>query len=171
MQIPQKLFQFDELKTLIIISGSHEVRYVSAFDGEAMELGDYRVEKIKYSDKEGYFLRRAFGRVLGSGSVYEPKNKQEIVEFLSEFENKTAKAISSISPKNIILMTPDYMENKIKEKLSKAEKENILMTIHGNYVNKKLPAILKIVSKKMEKKKPPVMTSPEAQKILDKGNT
>lgn len=169
MKIPQDLPQFSLRKTLIIVTGTHEVCYISAYEGEAVELHDYKVEKITYSDREGHFLRRAFGFVLGSGSVYEPKKERHLIEFLSEFELQTKKVVRAVEPEEIILLAPNHIENQVKEKLSPKDKEIVSLSIHGNYIKKDVPAILKIVDKKLKEKQPTTPISEEAQKILNKG--
>jgi predicted metal-dependent hydrolase len=170
MKIPQDLPQFSLRKTLIIVTGTHETCYISAYQGEAIELHDYKVEKVTYSDREGHFLRRAFGYVLGSGSVYEPKKEQQIIEFLSEFETHTKKVMRAIEPEDIILLAPSHIANQIKEKLSPKEKDIVSLSVHGNYIKKDTPTILKIISKKLNEKYPTTPISEEAQKILNKTN-
>lgn len=169
MKIPQELPQFSLRKTLIIVTGTHETCYISAHKGEAVELHDYKVEKITYSDREGHFLRRAFGFVLGSGSVYEPKKEKHLFEFLSEFESQTKKVLKAVEPENIILMTPNQIENQVREKIPPTYKGAVSLTVNGNYTKSNVPDILTIIGKKLNKSQPIIPISEEAQKILNKG--
>lgn len=169
MQIPRDLPQFSLRKTLIIVTGTHEGSYISAYKGEAIELHEYRVEKITYSDREGHFLRRAFGFVLGSGSVYEPKKERHMMEFLSEFEKQTKKVLFAVDPEDIILIAPDYAEKQIIETFPLKDREKISLTLSGNYMKKDIPEILKMIGKKLGEQQPTTPISEEAQKILNKG--
>lgn len=167
MKIPQDLVQFDNRKALIIVSGAQEARFLLAHDGQLEELHDFKVEKITYSDREGHFLRRAFGRVLGSGSVYENKKERQTIEFLSEFKKHFKKVLTTLKPKEIIICAPDYIEPKITEVASK--KHEVKQVLHGNYTNDKLVDILKIITNKEKEASPTAPASEEVQKILNKG--
>ena len=171
MQIPQDLPQFKEQKTLIIVSGTHEARYMLAHQGNIEDIDQFKKEKITYSDREGHFLKRAFGRVFGSGSVYEQPKERELIEFAEEFEKHTKKVISSTDPDSVILASPDYAENIILGKMSNDSKDKILLTLKGNYYKMSIPDILERIKKEMEKNTPPEIMSEEAKKILEKGRS
>jgi stalled ribosome rescue protein Dom34 len=169
MQISKNLPQF-ESKTLIIVSGIHEAHYFTAHQGSIEEIHKFETKKITYSDREGHFLKSAFGKVFGSGSVYERPKEQELIEFAGEFEKQSKKLIEQTKPENIILACPDYAENLITNRLSKDARDKINLVINGNYHKIDAVKLLKIIQKEQYRKKPSTeVISEEAKKILKKG--
>lgn len=169
MKIPQQYPQFDEKKTLICVLGTQEARFILADKGTLSELDQFKIEKPAYSDREGFFMTRAFGRIFGSGSVHEPKKQQKFVEFGTELEKKYKKLVISTGPDQLILTYPDYVEQVVKDKLPHSFKGRIFMELKGNFYKEDPLEILKKIQSKMGERIPTGPMSDEAKKILERG--
>lgn len=171
MQIPQQYPQFEEKKILICVMGTQEARFILAHKGILSELDQFKIEKPVYSDREGFFMTRAFGRIFGSGSVHEPKKQQKFVEFGTELEKKYKKLVISTGPDQLILTYPDYVEQVVKDKLPHSFKDKVRMELKGNFYKEDALEILKKIQSKMEERAPAEPISDEAKKILEKGES
>lgn len=167
MQIPKEFPQFKKEKFLVVVTGTHESRFIEAHDGKITELLDMRLEVPKYSDREGHFLRRAFGKVLGSGSVYDDTKNKEMKDFLRSFKKRIKKVIEATNPNKLILLAPDYAKKTIRENLPK--KPPLTLTINGNFTKNSLEDILNKISEQTKDRSGVEPISEEARKILEKG--
>ncbi|MDP3953918.1 MAG: host attachment protein [bacterium] len=97
MQIPQQLPQFEDEKTLLIVSGNQSGLFYIAQNGMIEKINEMSIETPKYSDKEGFSSNRSTNMgVISSGSSTETDkhvvwNKfiKEASEYISELHKKS----------------------------------------------------------------------------------
>lgn len=134
MKITKKLHQFTDEKALIIITGAQEADFHIASDGEINKIDSFRLEKIHFSDDEGFFGRSGDGgKVASSGSVKEPPKEKYRKEFSKELKTHIKEIQSKNKITGIYLFTPDYLVNIAKEAMPKDLQEKIKFTAKGNY--------------------------------------
>lgn len=176
MKITNKLPRFNIKKGLFIVTGKIEAQFHLAKEGEINEIDSIKIEKPKYSDREGYF--ESGGKNSGgelenykSGSVYEDKNEVIKRELISELKEKLKSIIKKYEFDSIYLFSPDYMIGDIKKSLNKNILSKIEKSYTGNF-NKMHPfKLLEKIDEEIENKikdqrgKP---RSEEERKILKK---
>jgi len=171
MKISEKLPQFIEDRTLLIVTGQQSAAFYMAYKGEINEIKKMRIENPKYSDKEGFFTRSGFGKRFGSGSVYEPKNLKTKKEFLREFEETMEDIARTDGVDKIYIFTPGYYASNIKERIPDSMNNLIEQTYMGNFLKLKPFKLLEIIKEKRTSKKERrdrSIVPSKAKKILDK---
>lgn len=134
MKITKKLHQFKDEKALIIITGAREADFHIASDGEIDKVDSFKLDKIHFSDNEGFFGRSGNGgKVASSGSVREPMKEEYRKEFLKELKSHIKELQSKNKITSVYLFTPDYLINISKESMTKEMQKKIKFTAKGNY--------------------------------------
>ncbi|PIR58106.1 MAG: hypothetical protein COU71_00345 [Parcubacteria group bacterium CG10_big_fil_rev_8_21_14_0_10_38_31] len=134
MKITQKLHQFTGEKALIIITGAQEADFHIASDGEVNKIDSFKLEKIHFSDDEGFFGRAGNGgKVASSGSVKEPLKEEYRQEFLKDLTTHLESIESNQEITDVYLLTPDYLYKMVEEAMSKKLQNKIKLTVKGNY--------------------------------------
>lgn len=168
MRISQKLPQFKDRRTLIIVAGKVEAKFIEAYNGEIRELTHCKSSKPDYSDNEGYFETRGRGFWLGSGSVREVDDDDLINHFMVLFK-KTINELSHGSVfDSIFILAPTRTLKPIQEVLPDQLARKISFTKEGNYTKEHFFDILSIINQEYQNNRV-VPISEEAEKILKKG--
>ncbi|MFW5888132.1 MAG: hypothetical protein ACOCVY_00245 [Patescibacteria group bacterium] len=172
MRIEQKLPQFSDQKTLIIVTGRQEAVAYIALNGEIKEKERLEVEDPGYSDREGFFM--SSGGTAGTykaGSVYKENITQNLTkQFLNQLQEKVKNLVKKEKAETIYLFCPDYMKKEIMSKFPKALKKDIQTIRSGNYIGSHPFVLLEYIKKEGEKKKEKTVTpiKEKAMKILKK---
>jgi hypothetical protein len=166
MFISQKLFQFSK-KSLIIVAGRRKADFYQAFNGEIDKKDSIEVENPKHSDNEGFFMRLGKGKFFGAGSVLEINNEEVDKKFIREVKEKTEDFFIRNQIQEIYLFASDYVKKNLPLHLSRDIQEKISLTIEGNYLKSHPFDLIKKINKKIENKKPRLI-SEAAMKILRK---
>ena len=131
MQIRQELPQFKNKFTFLLVSGKEHAVIYKANNSNIKKISEIRVEKEKYSDKEGHFKRSGNRKVISSGAVYEDINKEHrLKEFIEEITKQFNK-FKKID--EVYCFYPPYMKNRLKQVVEKFSSKNIY--IKGNYTD------------------------------------
>jgi len=134
MKISQKLHQFTDEKALIIITGAQEADFHIASDSEIDKIDSFKLEKIHFSDSEGFFGRSGGGGETGvSGSIKEPPKEEYRQKFLKELTAHLKDIEGKQEITGVYLFTPDYLINMVKDTMSKELQGKIKFTAKGNY--------------------------------------
>lgn len=166
MKISKKLPQFDREKALFVVAGKQEAKFYLVFRGGIKEIDSFKIEKPRYSDREGWFKRRARGFVMGSGAPLEPKKQKIIKDFLKELERRTKKIFSGDRFESVYLFSPHYLLARVKKALPGRARKKLKLTVDGEYYFQHPFLLLEKIAKKTEKKKKPKRE--EARKLLEK---
>jgi len=163
MKISENLPQFNNQKALFIVAGKQEAVFYFVADSQAEELKRIRLHKPKYSDKEGYFQRKGRGRIFGSGSVLETKNRKLRKDFIKELNNNLQDILGKRDVEEIYLFSPSHMMKSIKKSLPASAFKKLKQSYKGNYCE---AHIFKILKKLEAKPKIIIPKSKEALKLL-----
>lgn len=167
MKLPQKLSQFKDKSSLLLVSGKQEMVIYKVIDDEIIEEKHFKIPNPSYSDNEGHFKVRSQGKVIRSGNVREVDDHEIIVKFKNELLKNLKKINKNFD--QVLISVPAKIKNEILDVLPRPIKEKVIKTIIGNYCS--FPPI-EILSKFLDKKKDSkkVIKNPEAKKILKKSN-
>lgn len=134
MKISEKLPQFEQARTLLVVSGEAGFVAYLAFKGEIEETASFRIDPVRYSDKEGFTQRSGHGRVFASGSSLEqPKEKERKEFFLGLHEHLKPSSLGRVD--ECILFAPGYIAEEVKEHLPFKLQRCLKKTVDGNFVN------------------------------------
>lgn len=134
MKISEKLPQFEKERTLLIVSGNEGAILYVAHKGEIEEASSFRVEPVRYSDKEGMTMRSGHGKVFARGSsLQEPKEKIR-KEFFLELEARLS-AMLDKGIESCVLLAPRHTAPDIASHLPQFFKERLTKTLEGNFVS------------------------------------
>lgn len=143
MQISEKLPQFEDTPTLLIVAGGQTARFFFAEDGMIDELDMFTIENPKYADREGHFQRSAHGEVYGSGSVYEKDDNAIKNEFYRALQN-TLETMSKKHPfDEVILCAPPHSIKETEEHIQPQFRDRITQRITGNFTQEHPTELLK----------------------------
>lgn len=163
MKITAKLPQFSDLRALFIVTGRQEAVLYIAHKGQITKKSTIIVEGAKYTDREGFSLRSGHGRVLSSGSAYEPLQAQKKRDFLKVFKTEMAKFLKANPCDVIYVFSPNYAISEVKKTLPATAQKMVKFTRQGDYFKEHPFALIEM----LVKNKPTVIpTSDEAAKIL-----
>lgn len=147
MKLPQKFPQFEDEKALIVVAGQMEADFYLLFNGEINKISSFKVEKPRYSDREGFVVRRAGGITIGGGPSYNVSKEKIKIEFSKEFKKAIKPLLSDKKISRIYLFAESYVVNEIKDLLSSFSGQLKLIG-RGNYLKTKpLDLLEKIFSK------------------------
>lgn len=167
MKITEKLPQFDQTPSLLIVTGWQSGKIFFVKDGEVDLIEDIEIEKRKYSDNEGFFKAKSrnVGGMYSGISLEEDKN---IIrkEFLEELMPKLDILVKEKNIREIYVFSPDEGLHSLDKHLNKDIKSIIKGFYSGNYTNHGPFDLLKKIQD--EQPKPIEVMSEEAKKILDK---
>ena len=170
MKIPNNLPQFEDSKTLIMVTGSKaEAHFYLAYNGEVEKLDSFKMEDRTYSDKEGFMQKGMFGRTMGSGFVLEAKKKKIQDDFIKNLRKHLEKIKDRNEIGSLYLFSPSHIKNRIKDAIPHPMDKKIKMVAQGNYQNEhpmKLIEKIKDIDRKENKGLKFVKES--AYKILNK---
>lgn len=168
MKISNKLPQFEDKPTLLVVAGWQSGKIFYAFNGEVELDKELDVPDHKYSDKEGHFKRSTAGvGDMGSGSVLEKKKEHIRKEFLRLFIDYIKSRVRKNKIKSIYLFSPAEGLGSLEKKLPNDLKDLIESFYTGNYIKHGPQDLINIIEEK--KSKPVQVMSEEAKKILEKG--
>ncbi|MDP3901095.1 MAG: host attachment protein [bacterium] len=134
MKISQILPQFEKTSALLIVSGKAGAVLYRASEGEIEEVSSFRVDPVRYSDKEGFSQRSGQGRVFASGSSLEAPKEKERKEFFKNLEDHL-KRLNPETAKECFLFAPGHLVQEIKEHLPIHLQERMKKTVEGNFVS------------------------------------
>lgn len=134
MQIPQKYPQFEDELTLIIVSGKQAGDLHLARDGKLETVGEIRIEKPQYSDREGHFKRRSKGKSLGSGSPVKQRDEKAKQDYLRQLQEGLKELRQEADIASTILLAPSQHKEAVKQKLPTYIRNSITSETTGNFV-------------------------------------
>ncbi|MFW5853254.1 MAG: hypothetical protein ACOCU8_01265 [Patescibacteria group bacterium] len=166
MKIPQKLVQFKNKETLLVVMGHHHGLFFKARDGEIEKIEEIKIEEPEYSDKEGLF-KKGGGEDTTYGSVLESKKNEYEKKFSIELAEKVLAYSKKVSLDQIYLFYPKEMNYLIEKDWNENLKKIISARFYGNYTKQNPKVLLEMITEKIESlnKTEPIG---EAKKILDK---
>jgi hypothetical protein len=143
MQIPRELPQFDDHKTLIVVSGAQEGILHVAHNGVVEEYARARAPEHDYSDNEGHFKTRGGGETLYSTQIRN-ENEAQIKEreYFTELKGHIDRAIKEEQIERIYFYIPSHVKHYVTKKFGTIVPEIIA---EGNYVHQHLTELLKKV--------------------------
>lgn len=167
MYIEKNLPQFQDQKTLLVVSGRQEALLYLAEGGEIWEEDKIYVEDPGYTDREGFFKSRSkTGGVMKAGSVYKEKISYHLAkEFLNQLQEKVKSIFYSRHPKKIYIFCPDYIKKEMLKKIPKSIRQYTHIVKTGNYIDYHPFDLLRNIQEE-EKKKKNKLATPMKEKAL-----
>ena len=136
MKIPSKFKVLQKEKSLLLVTGKLVAKYFSIDKGIIELLGEIRIEKPKYTDKEGFFERRGKSQSFGFGSVLESKDDKMEKEFTGKLNTEIKKLVEKYQTEKIYLLCPEYMKGIVYDALpASALKKLQIVEFFGNFIN------------------------------------
>lgn len=167
MLIEEKLPQFVEDTSLLIVAGESSAKFYLAGNGTIDELAPFHLPKTHYSDREGFFARRG-KQSMSSGSVYETPKEYLHEQFLRGMTEEVRHAHERQGFRSIYLFSPDYMLKEIRRWLPKEFREMVRLEFVGNLAAKHPFELLRLIKTEREHSaQRQKIVRPEARKLLD----
>ena len=165
MKIRESLPQFNENRTLIIVTGQEHATFYLAFEGEIRMLEKTEDGEESQDERKDELDTRTSGSIMRGSD--EEKTKTEVRVFLKKFENAVHKILKNTKADSLYLFSPAYMSNEILSHLPKQNKLRLSGHFDGNYSDKHPFDLLEMILKdgdsaQVEPK------SKDAQKLYDK---
>lgn len=171
MKITNKLPQFINKKTLIIVSGTERAVFYKAYYGEIKSIGKVEELPRHYSDKEGFFERRGFGKYFGSGSVYESNKNEREKKFIIKINKKVTDLKRVHNFNQVYIFAPMQIGKRIGGAIDLSFPDKEVHLLKHNYIKMHPFIILEKIKEErfgfVGKKLP---LSKEARKILKRYN-
>lgn len=134
--IEENLYQFDQEKSLLVLTGEQSAKFYLAHQGTIEELSLMNILNPVYSDREGFFGRMVGRTLISSGATYEQPKRYVHNKFTSKLKS-TIKVIDEQQRiDTIYLFSPKFMLNEILHNLTNDMRNKIKWTISGNLLDK-----------------------------------
>lgn len=151
--------------SLLIVSGKEEARLYLTQGVEINKIGEVKSRVPKYSDREGFFEQRKGGKIISSGSVYEPKDYVAIKKFVTLLEKELIEIHRRYNVSKVYLFLPLPQKHLIFQALPYALKQKLALSIPGNFVKQTPLNLLALIKSRQERL--PILRA-EAAKIIDR---
>jgi len=171
MRIPNQYPQFSKERAMLVVASRTALVCYEAAEGMVTEKLRLSVPEPHYSDREGFFERRSYGRVLGHGSVLEWRNQQQLKqEILRQFETTLRQmAYMEGHYDTVYLFAPDYRARAYRRRLPGAWRKRLTQLFYGNFVAESPMLLLeRIAERRQAGTTEPI--SGEAKRILEKAD-
>lgn len=141
MRISENLPQFEDKKTLIIVSSTQAADLYEAYNGEIEKMDEVRTERIDPDKPEGHFERKRAGQTLGGGGVVDDRDKR----LKDRFHQDLQEALGEIGTDfdTVILLSSPQDKASTKEQFSAQLAKLLTIEIDGNFVGQHPNEILK----------------------------
>lgn len=174
MKITEKLPQFNEHKSLIVVAGFQSCKFYLAYRGKIAEVRSLHIESPQYSDREGFFEKKKGSDYYISGSVYESKKETYVrKKFLKNVAKNIKEAVEKRDPEHIYVFVPARIAKELREYVHPYQQKLIQKTFRGNFVGTHPFNLLEKMKthydKIAERKSIDLTLDKEALKILKKG--
>lgn len=156
MYIKKGLPQFEDKKTLLVVTGSEEAIFYIAHNGQIEEKERVEVSHEDYINKDaGLFKSSSKGvGTMKAGTVYKENFSDHITkEFLDRLEKKIKEVFKKEHIKSVYLFCPDYMKKQILKKTPKNFQKMLHITKLGNYVHSHPFELLESIQEEEDEKK------------------
>lgn len=147
MKIPQTLPQFiNQHALLAVVARERGVVYCAA-DGTLERVATVDEPHPHYSDREGFFMRRAGGIQLGSGEPYDDGHAEEDHKrLLDNVVKELREAIKRYNADTVYLFEPEHLKGQLTEVLKKKEQILVRLVAFGNFLKTKPLILIKKIS-------------------------
>lgn len=153
---------------MMIVAAKQDARFLIARDGILEEAKVFRIEKRRYSDREGHFKVRGHGIEVSSGAVYEEPKEAMLRDFLARFIAVTKDLLLKYDFGNVIIFIPENLKKLVINALPSYFQKKISAVFYGNYFKYHPFKLLEKMKTESSNKIPPSNLKPEAKKILDR---
>ncbi|OGY79800.1 MAG: hypothetical protein A3B74_03460 [Candidatus Kerfeldbacteria bacterium RIFCSPHIGHO2_02_FULL_42_14] len=147
MQISNKLPQFHQHKSLLVVTGYYEAEYFIAYQGFIEKVQAFKLEKPEYSDREGFFEQKAQGVAFGSPAIQERIKRKMKQDFFKQCKEMQKKFNDDHDLVHIYIFTPEPLSIDLKKTFSKKLQQKIVFTFGGNYYKEHPFELLKRIQK------------------------
>lgn len=165
MKIRDSLPQFSDSPVLIVVTGQEHAEFYRAHNGEILLFEKIESTKERSPDSPEKFETRTSGVVISGAD--EEKTKEEIREFLKNFEKRITDIVKKTEAKNIYLFSPSHISKEIVSRFSRPYEELISAHFDGNYSSKHLFDLLEMIQAGSQKSEIEPKSG-DAQKLYDK---
>jgi hypothetical protein len=146
MKISKKSPQFEGKTGLIIVCSGKEADFYLANDGEIQKAASFKMEKIKFSDREDFAGRGSM--VFESGAKFEALRIADRQNFIKGFSAEAKKLAAAQKIDSVYLFAPGLTIKDIQKSLPALWQKKLHLAIEGNFQKAKLDDILKKIIKK-----------------------
>lgn len=150
MQISNKLPQFSQHKSLLVVTGQYEAEYFIAYQGFIDKVHEFILQKPEYSDREGFFEQKAQGVAFGSPAIEERIKRKMHQDFLKQCKAMHKKLNVDHEFVHIYIFTPEPLTTELKNTLPKKLQQKIVFTFGGNYYKEHPFELLKRIQKELK---------------------
>lgn len=164
----KRFINYTNPHSLLVICGHQAAQIWQIQNDELLLKSEISEPDPKYTDREGFFMRRSRGKTLGSGSAYEAKDDYVEKKFRNTLHDKL-KDLNSEKIEKIYIFAPEYNKNLIKESIPSEMKKDNIEYFNGNYHNQHpFVALKKIKAGFDQEAGPKGKIKEEAKKLLEK---
>ncbi len=125
MKIADRLPQFTETKTLIIVADHYRCTWYEAYQGTMNTLDNIELEKTTYSDREG-FSRGPSGTTFETSAIIDKRDQEALAAMFNSFEAKHA-TLAAADTKAVYIFAPQNMVGRL-EKIVTSEAVPVIIT-------------------------------------------
>ncbi len=149
MKIPQRLPQFENEPTLIVVTGGRTGTVWSVEDGVIERLETYQTPIVSYSDNEGQFMQRGRDGVYAVGSVREPHHELVRARHVLTLVAGIRRAAKDMAFEAIVVCAPTYLLPPLLRRLPYTLHDKVRATIPANLVGTHPIALLERIAKRL----------------------
>lgn len=141
MKIPSPLSQFTNKTGLILVTGTEEADFFVAQNGVISSVYHFRLEKIKFSDRED--SSRHGGVAFETGANTEQIKKSARQDFVKNFKTETKRLSTEQKIDIVYLFAPATIIKELEIALPIILKKKLIKTYTGNFCKESPTNILK----------------------------
>jgi len=167
-KVSNQINHINKRNSVLVVTGKQTAKIYELRRGRILQDPSITIANPKYSDREGFQMRRGRGSVWGTPSAYESKDNGAETDFLHSLEKQTTGLTRSKEFDAVYLFAPAECVRRIKKALPAGWLERLEFEYHGNFTKISPTGLLKKITDSMEQDKHnrEVELKGDARKIL-----
>ncbi len=147
MEINQDLPQFEESKSLLIVSGESKAKYYIAYDGHIELLDEFAVADPSLQLRDDYLKDSKTWKSWAMPEEYKQYSQHKLLKRISE---ETREIVQKHKIKETYLFCIEFMKNEVKDNLAPEVKETVKFEFSGDMQYHHPFDLLKLIKEKKE---------------------
>jgi len=167
-KVSNQINHINKSNSVLIVSGRQAAKIYELRQGRIVADPAITIENPKYSDHEGFNMRRGKGTVYGTASAHESKDDGVVTDFLHQLEKEAKTLQQSRDFDAVYLFAPSECFQTVKNALPQNWVKKIQFEYRGNFTKFAPDRLLEKITIKSENQKNSrrIDLKPEPRKIL-----